>query len=56
MIFREELQVDEATWRRGRGWVLSITLIALPYYQTTNTVFANEAERAINELISSYSD
>lgn len=54
MIFREELLVDEATWRRGRGWALSMALIALSYYQTTNPLFAKEAEYAIQEAIRSH--
>ena len=44
-IFRELLQVDGATWSRGRGWALSFGLIALPYYQTTNPVLAGIAIR-----------
>ena len=35
-VFRAALAVDDATWARGRGWALSVALIALPYYQTTN--------------------
>ncbi|MEN8182496.1 MAG: aminoglycoside phosphotransferase family protein, partial [Myxococcota bacterium] len=31
-IFRAALSVDDATWARGRGWALSVALIALPYY------------------------
>lgn len=52
-VFWEEVKVDEATWRRGRGWALSMAVIALPYYQVTNPVFAKEAEKAIREVISS---
>jgi aminoglycoside phosphotransferase (APT) family kinase protein len=29
-VFRTALQVDNATWARGRGWALSIGLITLP--------------------------
>ncbi len=29
--FRSELTIDDATWERGRGWALSMGLIALPY-------------------------
>ncbi|RMF76469.1 MAG: aminoglycoside phosphotransferase family protein, partial [Chloroflexi bacterium] len=32
-VFRDAVSVDEATWARGRGWALSVGLIALPYYQ-----------------------
>ena len=30
---RKELSVDEATWERGRGWALSVGLIALSVLQ-----------------------
>lgn len=29
-VFRDALDVDDATWARGRGWVLSVGSIALP--------------------------
>jgi aminoglycoside phosphotransferase (APT) family kinase protein len=54
-IFRAALQVDNATWARGRGWALSVGLIALPYYQNTNPVLAGIARRAIHEVITDYS-
>ncbi len=50
-IFRAALSVDDATWARGRGWALSVGLIALPYYQSTNPVLANLARRAIDEVL-----
>jgi aminoglycoside phosphotransferase (APT) family kinase protein len=53
-IFRAALSVDDAMWARGRGWALSIGLIALPYYQTSNPVLAGIARRAINEVLADY--
>lgn len=53
-IFREMLAVNDATWIRGRGWVLSIGIIALPYYQETNPVLAGIARRAIDAVIEDY--
>jgi aminoglycoside phosphotransferase (APT) family kinase protein len=53
-IFRAVLPVDDATWARGRGWALSIGLIALPYYQYTNPVFAATAHRMITEVLADY--
>ncbi|QBD83350.1 aminoglycoside phosphotransferase family protein [Ktedonosporobacter rubrisoli] len=50
-IFRAALPVDDATWARGRGWALSIGLIALPYYQNTNPVFAATARYMIGEVL-----
>ena len=55
-IFRELLQVDGATWSRGRGWALSFGLIALPYYQTTNPVLAGIARCTINEVLADHRD
>jgi aminoglycoside phosphotransferase (APT) family kinase protein len=53
-VFREVLQVDEATSLRGRGWVLSAGLIALPYYQSSNPMLAEIARRAIDEAIADF--
>ncbi|HMJ00561.1 MAG TPA: aminoglycoside phosphotransferase family protein [Gaiellaceae bacterium] len=50
-VFRAELEVEDATWARGRGWALSIALIALPYYKDTNPVFANIARHLIREVL-----
>ena len=37
-VFRTTLAMDDLTWARGKGWALSIGLIALPYYLHTNTL------------------
>ena len=50
-LFRSELGVDDATWARGRGWALSIALIALPYYIDTNPAFADVARHLIGEVL-----
>jgi aminoglycoside phosphotransferase (APT) family kinase protein len=50
-VFRAALQVDAATWARGRGWALSVGLIALPYYQNTNPALAGISRRAIEEVL-----
>ncbi len=49
--FRSELGVDDDTWARGRGWALSIGLIALPYYMDTNPAFADVARHLIGEIL-----
>ncbi|WP_200961687.1 phosphotransferase [Paenibacillus sp. Soil724D2] len=54
VIFRRELRPDDATWARGRGYALSMGLIALPYYQDTNPVFAGVARRIIDEVLTDY--
>jgi aminoglycoside phosphotransferase (APT) family kinase protein len=52
--FRERLGVDDATWARGRGWALSIGLIALPYYEETNPTFAATARLLIGEVLADH--
>jgi aminoglycoside phosphotransferase (APT) family kinase protein len=49
--FRSELEVDDATWARGRGWALSMGAIALPYYHRSNPVLAAIARRAIDQAL-----
>jgi aminoglycoside phosphotransferase (APT) family kinase protein len=53
-VFRVALPVDEATWTRGRGWALSVGLIALPYYKTTNPVLAGISRRTIDEVLADH--
>ena len=53
-VFRDVLSVDDATWARGRGWALSVGLIALPYYQHTNPILAGISRRAINEVLADH--
>jgi aminoglycoside phosphotransferase (APT) family kinase protein len=50
-IFRELLEIDDATWARGRGWALSQALIALPYYLHTYPVIVQEAWRWLGEAL-----
>jgi len=49
--FRQALAPDEDTWRRGRGWALSIALIQLPYYQHTNPTLAENSRHVIAEVL-----
>lgn len=50
-LFRDTLGVDEAMWARGRGWALSVALIALPYYRESNPALANIARRTIEQVL-----
>ena len=52
--FRAALRVDDATWARGRGWALSVGLIALPYYRNTNPTLAGISRRAIDEVLTDH--
>jgi aminoglycoside phosphotransferase (APT) family kinase protein len=49
--FREALDVDEASWLRGRGWALSSALLAIPYYRETNPPFVRIARTALAEVL-----
>lgn len=53
-VFRAALKVDDATWARGRGWALSVALIALPYYWDANPSLAAMARYTIGEVLADY--
>jgi aminoglycoside phosphotransferase (APT) family kinase protein len=53
-VFRKALQIDDASWARGRGWALSVALIALPYYLHTNPVLVGISRRAIAEILAEH--
>lgn len=50
-IFRAHSGVDAATWKRGRGWALSVALIQLPYYLHSNPAVAENARHVIAEVL-----
>jgi aminoglycoside phosphotransferase (APT) family kinase protein len=52
--FRTALSVDDATWARGRGWALSVALIALPYYWTTNPVRVAVSLRRVEQVLADH--
>jgi aminoglycoside phosphotransferase (APT) family kinase protein len=49
--FRDAVGADDAEWARGRGWALSIALIALPYYRVTNPPVAENSRHVIGEIL-----
>jgi aminoglycoside phosphotransferase (APT) family kinase protein len=51
--YRAALDVDDATWARGRAWALSIALIQLPYYKDTNPTLAANSRRVVREVLAS---
>jgi aminoglycoside phosphotransferase (APT) family kinase protein len=52
--FRATIDVDDATWIRGRGWALWTGLVALPYYCETNPVLADNARYRIEEVLTDF--
>ena len=52
--FRTALAVEDATWARGRGWALSVGLIALPYYANTNPVIVDWSRRSVDAVMAEH--
>jgi aminoglycoside phosphotransferase (APT) family kinase protein len=50
-VFHAALAVDNAMWMRGRGWALSVALIALPYYLDTNPTIVANSRHVIREVL-----
>jgi aminoglycoside phosphotransferase (APT) family kinase protein len=50
-VFREQLDVDDASWERGRGWALWTGIVALPYYRETNPELAANASFRIAQAL-----
>lgn len=49
--FRDEVQPDETAWARGRGWALSIAVIALAYYLQTNPTLVRLSRRTMAAVL-----
>ncbi len=50
--FRSLLDIDDATWSRARGWVLSQALMILSYYTLeTNQILVLEAQRWMDAVL-----
>lgn len=49
--FRAELEVDDASWLRGRGWALCQAVSALPYYWDTNPGMIRQASHALAQVL-----
>jgi aminoglycoside phosphotransferase (APT) family kinase protein len=48
--YRDTLDVDDATWERGKGWVLT-GVMGIPYYRDTNPVLIADKVRGINAVL-----
>ena len=49
--YRRAVQVDDAAWARGRGWALSVGVIALAYYRERLPNVAIGARRTIEAVL-----
>jgi aminoglycoside phosphotransferase (APT) family kinase protein len=50
-LFHGEVDVDDATWERGRGWALALGVGAVDVYQKSNPVLAAMGRRSIAEVL-----
>ena len=48
--YRDALGFDDATWERGKGWVL-LGVYGIPYYRDTNPVLVANALRGIEAVL-----
>jgi aminoglycoside phosphotransferase (APT) family kinase protein len=53
-VFRAALQIDDATWARGRGWALWMATGGVTYYSTTSPEFSDMARHAIEEVLADH--
>ena len=53
-VFRDALSVDDAAWLRARGWAISGSLIALPYYMGTNPGIVAQSWRTLREVVADH--
>jgi aminoglycoside phosphotransferase (APT) family kinase protein len=51
MRFRAELEIDNVSWLRGRGWALCQAVSALAYYWDTNPGMIRQASHALAEVL-----
>lgn len=51
MRFRSELEADDASWSRGRGWALFQAVSALAYYWDTNPGMIRQASHALAQVL-----
>jgi aminoglycoside phosphotransferase (APT) family kinase protein len=49
--YRAELEVDDASWLRGRGWALYQAVSALPYYWYSNPGMIRQASHALAQVL-----
>lgn len=49
--FRTELDVDDESWLRGRGWALYQAVMALPYYWDTNPGMIQQASHTLEQVL-----
>ncbi|MFC6155294.1 aminoglycoside phosphotransferase family protein [Kribbella jiaozuonensis] len=49
--YRQALAVDDNTWLRARGWALSLSIIAIPYYRDRNPDTIPDGQAYVADLL-----
>jgi aminoglycoside phosphotransferase (APT) family kinase protein len=52
-LYRAALDVDDATWRRARGWAIK-AVYGIPYYEGTNPGIVARARRRLTNVIADW--
>ena len=55
-LFRDVLQVDDATWARGRALAFSKAVMAAPYYRDTNPALRDVMRTALTRTLADWPD
>lgn len=50
-VFLDSAGASPADRMRGKGWALFMAVAAIPYYETTNPLFAGQARSALREIL-----
>jgi aminoglycoside phosphotransferase (APT) family kinase protein len=50
-VFREQVDVDDLTWARGRAWALAFGLAAWHYYPVRDPSFAALGRQTVNQVL-----
>lgn len=50
-VYRRSLGFDDATWARGRGWVVEQTVLYIPYYAKTLPFAVEQAIKRLSEAL-----
>ena len=48
-LLGDAVPADE--WERAKGWALHMAVLAIPYYEASNTDFVKQARRALSEVL-----
>ncbi|MEO1303456.1 MAG: aminoglycoside phosphotransferase family protein [Pseudomonadota bacterium] len=50
-IFRESMSCDDHAWSRGKGWALSVSVIALDFYRDRNAALSTISRQTIEAVL-----